>query len=172
MEDIIIKEVAPEDAAKWLDFTRLTGSETENLSFGKEGLPISVEEEADFIRYINDDPHSVAFLAWKDNEIIGSGSLGGLPRRMSHRASLGLSVAKAHWNKGIGSALLRRVIDWAGENGIEIINLEVRSDNDSAIHLYEKFGFQKTGAVPAYFKIGDKYADCDIMYLDLRRQRR
>ena len=67
-------------------------------------------------------------------------------------------------DQGIGSKL----IEFAKSAGIEIINLEVRSDNASAVHLYEKFGFKHIGTSPAFFKIDDEYYDFEIMYLDLR----
>ena len=99
---------------------------------------------------------------------VGDVSLSGLPRRMNHRAELGLTVLKSEWNKGLGSQLLQKAIEFAKSNDIEIINLEVRSDNLRAIHVYKKFGFRKIGTSPAYFKIADSYIDFDIMYLDLR----
>ena len=51
---------------------------------------------------------------------------------------------------------------------VRVINLEVRSDNMSAIHLYEKYGYKKTGMIPAFFKIDKEYVDFDNMSLDLR----
>lgn len=168
MSHLVIKEAAPEDAALRLAYSKQIGSETDNLSFGKEGFPVSVEQEAEYLRLIQKDPRSVCFLAWKEGHIVGDVSLNGLPRRMSHRAELGLSVIKAEWNHGIGSMLLQKAIEWAKENAFSVINLEVRSDNSRAIHVYEKFGFRKAGTLPAYFKIGDAYIDFDIMYLDLR----
>ena len=61
------------------------------------------------------------------------------------------------------------LIEYAKKNGIEILNLEVRSDNVNAIHLYEKYGFRHIGTSPAYFKIGDDYVDFELMFLDLRQ---
>jgi ribosomal protein S18 acetylase RimI-like enzyme len=61
-----------------------------------------------------------------------------------------------------------RLIGFAKETGVEIINLEVRCDNSRAIQLYEKYGFRCLGTSPAFFKIGDKYIDFELMYLDLR----
>ena len=87
---------------------------------------------------------------------------------MSHRAELGLTVVKAEWNSGIGSELMQKLIDYARENALELIYLEVRGDNSRAIHLYKKFGFKKVGTLPAYFKIGEEYIDFDSMVLDLR----
>lgn len=44
----------------------------------------------------------------------------------------------------------------------------MRSDNVSAIPLYEKYGYVKTGVIPALYKIENNYVDFDIMSLDLR----
>ncbi len=165
---ITIREARPEDAAAILAYLKQIGGETDNLTFGGEGLPISVADEEEHIRRMAADPHSVHYLALQDGAIVGDGSLRGLSRRMSHRAEFGLSVARAAWGQGIGRALLARMIDYAKTHGIELINLEVRADNARAIRLYEKFGFRPIGVSPAYFKIGHEYADVLSMYLDLR----
>ena len=169
MDNIIIKEASPEDALERIEYSKKIGSETDNLSFGSEGFPISVEGEEEYIRSVLKDERSCSFFAWRDKEIIGDVSLTGFPRRMNHRAELGITVLKSEWNKGLGSRLLKMAIEYAKSHGIEIINLEVRSDNFRAIHVYEKYGFRKIGTSHAYFKIGDSYIDFDIMYLDLRK---
>jgi len=46
-----------------------------------------------------------------------------------------------------------------------VLDLQVRSDNARAIHLYQKFGFQKLGTHPAFFKIENKEIPFDQMYL-------
>lgn len=168
MEDFDIREASPEDAEKLIAFLAKTGGETDYLSFGKEGLPISVEAEKKLIQNMKEGEHSVLYLAWKGEEIIGDASLNGFSRRMSHRGEFGISVAKSEWGQGIGSALLQKIIEYAEEHGTELINLEVRSDNRRAIQMYEKFGFWKIGTSPAYFKIGGEYYDFDLMVLDLR----
>ena len=168
MDSIIIREAAPEDAFARIEYSKKIGAETDNLSFGAEGFPISVDGEAEYIRSILKDEKSCLFFAWRNGEIIGDVSLGGLPIRMNHRAELGLTVLKSEWNRGLGSQLLQKAIEFAKSHGIEIINLEVRSDNLRAIHVYKKFGFRKIGTSPAYFKIENSYIDFDIMYLDLR----
>lgn len=163
-----IKEGQPEDAKAMLEFTRQAGSETDNLTFGAEGLGLTLEQEAAFIESMRDDPRTVFLCAWKDGRMIGTGSLRGMNRRMKHRAGLAISVLKSEWNKGVGSALMERLIGFAEETGIEIIELEVRCDNKRAIHLYEKYGFKRIGTYPAFFKIGNEYIDFELMCLDLR----
>ena len=168
MKEFIIREARSEDAKQIIEYIRKIGAETNNLTFGSEGLPVTVESEAMMLERMQGERHSVMFVAEKDGEIIGNGSLNGMPRRMSHRAELGITVLKNEWNTGVGSALMEELIDYAKKNEIEIINLEVRVDNSSAIHLYEKYGFQKIGVSPAFFKIENEYIDFLIMYLDLR----
>jgi len=90
--------------------------------------------------------------------------------RMSHRANFAISVAKSEWGSGIGSALLEKCISFAKDSGIEIINLDTRSDNIRAISLYKKFGFVKIGRMSAFLKINGEYIDADLMYLDLREK--
>ena len=86
---------------------------------------------------------------------------------MKHRGDFAISVAKDYWNKGIGSQLLNNIIAFARENDFEIIDLQVRSDNKRAIHLYEKYGFKKIGEHPAFFKIDDENISFYIMCLEL-----
>lgn len=169
LNKIIIREAVAEDAEKLLEHMRRVGSESDNLSYGAAGPSLSVEEEAEFLRATRLDRRSIMLIAWKNNEIVGSANLKAFSRRMSHRAELGITVKRSEWNRGIGSALLERIVEFAGGADIEIISLEVRSDNQNAIHLYKKFGFKNMGKFPAFFKIADVYHDCELMYLDLRQ---
>lgn len=168
MEGIKIREALSEDAEQIIAYTKIVGQETQNLTFGESGFPITLEQEKEFLKSVHDDKTSVYLVVCKNGGIIAQGSLSGLPRRMCHRAELSLTVRKNYWNRGIGSALMVELIKYAKENGIEILNLEVRSDNINAIHLYEKFGFKHIGTSPAYFKTDGNYADFELMYLDLR----
>lgn len=168
MKDIEIREALAEDAERLIEYMKIVGGETENLTFGEEGLPVTIEQEKQFLNRIYEDKKSVYLIACRNGEIIGNGGLNGLPRRMCHRAELGISVKRTYWNCGIGSRIMEELIDYARANEIEILNLEVRKDNVNAIHLYEKFGFKHIGTSPAFFKIDGEYADFELMYLDLR----
>lgn len=168
MDNIEIRELLPEDAEQMIEYLKKIGGETDNLTFGKEGLPITVEQEKEFLRQARESKQSVHYGAWKNGQIIGHGNLSGFPRRMSHRAEMSLAVMKSEWNQGIGSMLVEKLIQYARQNEIEIIQLEVRNDNTGAIHLYEKHGFQRIGTIPAYFKMENAYFDFDMMCLDLR----
>ena len=166
--EITYREAAPADAAALLDYMKQAGSESDNLSFGPEGLSFSVEQEAAILESIKANPRSIMLLAFDGSEIVGNASIHGSSRpRFSHRYELAITVRKSHWGRGIGTALMVRLIAFAKEIGAEVVSLEVRSDNDRAIALYRKFGFEKFGTYQKFFKFGEAYFDADYMNLYL-----
>lgn len=149
---ITIEKAKPSYAKEMLEYLKEVGKETDNLSFGSEGFPFSVKEETDYLESINNSCDEVIFVAKHNGKIIGDASISRLQRRMSHRGELGISVRKEFWNKGIGTKLMANIIAFAKENHFEIIDLQVRSDNLPAIHLYKKFGFEKNRYSPRSFQ--------------------
>jgi ribosomal protein S18 acetylase RimI-like enzyme len=165
---ITIRKAVAADAVQLLEFMKRIGGETDNLTFGGEGLPFSVEDEAVYISSMENSRDNLMLLAKDGEVIVGNASLSRMPRRMSHRGDFSVAVAKDYWNKGIGRALLEKVIAFAKENDFAVIDLQVRSDNQGAIHLYEKYGFQKIGSHPAFFKINGENVSFDYMYLSVK----
>lgn len=82
----------PEDAAALLDYLKIVGGETDNLSFGAEGVPLAPEEEQAYLRTQVDSPDHVQYLARVDGELIGTASLNRKPGRMRHRGVFGISA--------------------------------------------------------------------------------
>ncbi|MBQ5321635.1 MAG: GNAT family N-acetyltransferase [Oscillospiraceae bacterium] len=165
---ITIEKASPNDAAAIIEYLKQIGGETDNLTFGAEGLPITVEAEADYLAQLENSRNNIMLVAKDNGKIVANATLNRMPRRMSHRGDISVAVIKEYWNKGIGSQLLSRIIDFAKENSFDIIDLQVRSDNLQAIHLYKKYGFQKICRYPSFFKIGNKFIDFDFMYLPLK----
>lgn len=156
-----------QDAAALLEYLKIVGGETENLSFGAEGVPLDIEAERAYLDTQVQPHKNIQLLAKANGEIIGTASLNRRQNRMSHRAEFGISVKKAWWGFGVASALTEYILDFARKTGVEQINLEVRSDNSRAIALYKKFGFRKLCTFPGFFKINGELVDFDFMNLDL-----
>ena len=62
-----------------------------------------------------------------------------------------LAVAPARRQQGLGSRLMRGVLDLARKEGAERATLEVRRSNDAARALYERLGFQVEAIRPDYY---------------------
>ena len=55
-------------------------------------------------------------------------------------------------NKGLGTAMMRVLMDEAARAGIPV-RLTVASSNDPSLRLYQRLGFVETGAVPMYVEM-------------------
>lgn len=99
----VIERARAEDAAALLDYLKIVGGETENLSFGAEGVPLDLETERDYLRSQCESADNVQYLAKVYGEIIGTASLNRKPQRMSHRGEFGISLKKR------GGAAARRL---------------------------------------------------------------
>jgi ribosomal protein S18 acetylase RimI-like enzyme len=59
-----------------------------------------------------------------------------------HKAELGISVHDDYQNLGIGTALLNHLLAIAKMKKLKKVWLIVNTENDRAVHLYEKAGFE------------------------------
>lgn len=85
------------------------------------------------------------------------------PRRR-HVGVIGLAVRDDWQGKGIGTALMRAALDLA-DNWLNLtrVELEVYTDNEAAVRLYERFGFEREGRLRQHaFRDGD-YVDSYVM---------
>ena len=155
---MIYRRPCGDDAAEMIRYLKCIGAESDNLTFGAEGLPITEEKERDFLSKINPNVY-VVIAVDDDGRITGDASLERGPRRLSHAAELGISTLKEFWGQGIGSRLMEEMIAYAKENGITKINLRVRADNERAKVLYKKFGFVKEGDDRRMMEIDGEYFD-------------
>ncbi|WP_027797806.1 GNAT family N-acetyltransferase [Paraburkholderia acidipaludis] len=96
--------------------------------------------------YDNHTPGSVRLCAEINARVVGNVTLMvGKPRR-AHCGSLGIAVDDAFQGRGVGSALMAAIVDYADRSlGLRRIELEVYPDNAAAIALYRKFGFVEEG---------------------------
>ena len=94
-----------------------------------------------------------------EEEVIAIANLSVQERhKIDHKASIGLSVKKAYWNQGIGTKIMEYFIKYSIENKqLNILNLEVRTDNERAIKIYKNLGFKITGTIPKAVKNNEIY---------------
>ncbi|MET8156308.1 ribosomal protein S18-alanine N-acetyltransferase [Sphaerisporangium sp. NPDC005289] len=65
-----------------------------------------------------------------------------------------IAVNAGHQRAGIGSAMLRALLEEAGRRGATAVFLEVRADNPPAQGMYERFGFERIGLRREYYDDG------------------
>jgi ribosomal protein S18 acetylase RimI-like enzyme len=89
--------------------------------------------------------------------------------RLQHTADLSMGVARSARGRGLGRLILQTALDQLrAESVIEIVYLMVRSDNASAIRLYENTGFETVAVLDHDTRIGDAYFDGILMRKRIR----
>ena len=78
---------------------------------------------------------------------------------------LSISVIKKIQSKGVGTLLLRSMLDQCKAMNYKKIFLEVRTSNLQAINFYQKFGFIKDAIRDNYYK--DNSEDALLMSLSI-----
>lgn len=64
---------------------------------------------------------------------------------------LKIAVNESSRRSGIATALLNHLIHFLSQRSIELLFLEVRSQNQSALNFYKKSGFLQIGVRPRYY---------------------
>ena len=98
------------------------------------------------------DERRVQLVAINQAKVIGNIGLDQYARiRQSHVGSVYMGVAQDWHGKGVGSKLMAAVLDIA-DNWMNLVRVEltVYSDNEAALALYQKFGFEVEGTLRKY----------------------
>ena len=146
----------------------IIGEETDFLSFGVEGLNITLEEERNYFK--NSSAKNFFLIAEIEEKIVGNCSISTNEKRvrLKHFGELGIVVLKECWNLGIGNKLIETALLLGKNGGLKKVNLETRSDNKKAIVLYKKLGFIQLGIIPNGFLLPNgTYEDIIPHYISL-----
>lgn len=115
------------------------------------GIPSErIKRNEDFIANMDSQNHAfVAVTTGADGRelVIGNASLSTFANhRKRHVGSIGIMVHRDYQCQGVGSSLMAALLDVA-DNWLMLVRVEltVFADNERAIHVYEKFGFEKEG---------------------------
>jgi len=149
----IIRNATITDAKGVLENTKIIREETDFLLSYPDEINFSIEEKEEFLENKENSPCEIQICALVDNRIVGLAGISavGSKDKVKHRAEFGISIEKAYYGKGIGTALTKACIECAKTAGYRQLELEVVDENKNAIALYKKFGFKETGRNPRGF---------------------
>ena len=145
--DVIIRRAHKGDEDRYAEVSRRCYLETRFLSRCETDEMPSAEELLGFIEDVENSDKEALLVAVCNDLIVGFGDITSClnKAKMKHKCDLNISILNEYWHLGIGSALMCSLIEFARSAGYEQINLNVASDNERAIHLYERLGFLITG---------------------------
>jgi len=134
-ERIVVRRLGEGDGPALQRFNAGLGKETRSVF-----LPHAYDDStvAEYIRrsQTNEDR---TYVALSGGEIVGYFFLWEIT---NPNALLGIGVADAYQNRGLGTEMMRILIEDARALGLQGLELTTVLDNARAFHLYQKMGFQ------------------------------
>jgi ribosomal-protein-alanine N-acetyltransferase len=135
---VTFDELGPSDAARCAELEA-------QLFDGDDPWPAAAflrELAAQHIRYV---------AARADDKLVGYAGVARLGRKPPYEYEIHtIGVDPAYQGRGLGREMLLRLLEWADGGAVY---LEVRTDNEPAIAMYEKAGFVTVGLRKRYYRV-------------------
>jgi RimJ/RimL family protein N-acetyltransferase len=102
----------------------------------------------------------IGVVAEVGNKVVGNSEVERFgARRQSHVGSLGISIRNGYRNTGIGTEMMRVLLNESRKAGLRLLILDVFATNIRAKHVYEKVGFREVGKMPKAVQKDGEYID-------------
>lgn len=161
-QNLIVRNPELGDEEGLINQMKIVDCETRFLAREPGEFDFTLEQEREFIKNRMNNENGLFLIGEIDGRIIANCSVGLISnsKRYLHRAAMGIAICMDYWNKGIGKKLMHESIQWCEEIGIEQLELEVVTQNNRAVSMYQDLGFKIYGTKRHALKYGDgTYAD-------------
>lgn len=168
--ELLVRNAVASDARALRDIMQRTHSETDYLLSYPDEQSVDDEQEARSLAETERSDNEVELVAVLGGRIVGSAGITavGSRRKVVHRARFGISVLKDCWGMGIGRVFMEASIDCARRAGYAQLELEVVADNERAVSLYRRAGFEEYGRNPrGYWSSSAGFQELVHMRLEL-----
>jgi putative acetyltransferase len=161
MSEVIIRALEPEDLDDLAEIYMMPKCQ-------RETLQLPYQSRAEVKRRFetpNPDRRLLVAVLKESGKVVGNIGLHSIRReRRAHVGQIGMMVHDDYQGQGIGSKLMAAAIE-LGERWLNYrrIELEVYTDNEPAIRLYQKFGFVIEGTMRQFACRDGVYVDAYMM---------
>ena len=163
---IRIRRAEPADAVSLVELAEAVGGEEGALDPRDGHLAVRRRAEQ-YLKTVLRHPDATVIVALDGERVVGA-SRYPATRKSSRRRS-GTDGGREPPPPGIGKRLLEEAVTWARGVGIRKLELHVFPWNESALRLYESFGFDREGYRKRHYVRGDEFVDAVLMALEIPR---
>lgn len=166
-EEVVVRTGVADDAAAVVAHrVHISHTSAHNVVQPDE-LDGDLEKEREWLRERAERGYDLFIIALSDRDpglVLGALHFHSFKWRiLAHHGEFGISVDESWRGRGVGTALINVLLDWARNHPtIEKVCLGVYEDNAGAIRLYERLGFRLEGRREKFFKTARGYRD-DLM---------
>ncbi|MEN1968487.1 GNAT family N-acetyltransferase [Lentibacillus sp. N15] len=156
----LIRVVKENEAEALLDLVKQVEAESPYMLHGAGERKTTVESMRKMITTSAAGENSSILVAEEKGELAGYClAMGGKANRIQHSAYIVIGILEAHHGKGIGTAFFTTVEHWAKSQDLRRLELTVTVENEAAIGLYKKAGFDVEGVKKDSLLIGGVFKD-------------
>jgi putative acetyltransferase len=112
-----------------------------------------------------EEPRHIALVAEVEKKVVGLVTLSIDEEIYRYDSWLSIYVHESFWHKGVGTQLIKAVIDAARDIGLKRISLVVYAGNKAAIDMYKKIGLKTEGCTKYGLYTFGRYMDTILMGL-------
>jgi RimJ/RimL family protein N-acetyltransferase len=164
---LLVRAARAEDAARLAEMKNAIIAEDAYTLAGPGEHTATAERLERTIAEHADEPGYLYLVAEAGGQVVGELTFSnGHLRKTAHAGQLSVYLGRDWRERGVGSILLRRLLEWAAAHPtIEKVGLAVFSDNSRALAAYRKAGFVEEGRCPRDMKLASgEYVDSVLMY--------
>jgi len=144
--NIVIRQAIPDDASKIIELNKKLATETKYMLRELEEINLDVSKEKERISKAVESDDNLLLIAQAGDSIVGVlGFFRNNRKRIKHVGAFAVGVEKKYWGKGIATALINEMEAWIKDKGIKRIEMTVVENNERAISLYKKLGYEIEG---------------------------
>ena len=154
-----IRKIQIEDAKNLLNLLKKLDTETTFLLYEKDERNSTIEQQRKNIQE-QLEKGSLTFVLEDNKKLVGY-VFGNIftANRKKHCMNLAIAILQEYTDKGYGTKLMNTIEEYAINNRITRLELEVAKTNKVAISLYQKTGFEEEGIKRNAFLVNGKYED-------------
>ena len=151
---IVIRHGCVADAAQSLELFRAVVEEERYFTVSSEECGRTLHAQESQFRRHSLERDSCIIVACIEENLVGQLSIrSGSYLRTKHVGTVEMFVDQSSRGMGIGSQLLKFALKWSKQrSSLRKIELSVFADNQRAVALYHKFGFEEEGRIKGAFR--------------------
>jgi RimJ/RimL family protein N-acetyltransferase len=157
---LTIRDITADDAAAFLDLCLTLDRETPFMMYEPGERTTTIDQQRDMLTDVIASSNSTIIVADVGVQLAGYvAATGGEFNRIRHSAYVVAGLRQAFAGQGIGTQLFAALDVWAVAHAIQRLELTVRVDNDAAIRLYQRTGFEIEGTKRRSLVVKGEYID-------------
>ncbi|MEM0357613.1 MAG: GNAT family N-acetyltransferase [Candidatus Bathyarchaeia archaeon] len=145
LESLKIRRANESDLQQVVKLSEKLGKDESTMDSMVSPLPSEFQNPKWILKNIKGE-NTVVFVAETNGKIVGY-SLGWISQPWSYKAKRGYIcdcfVEKSHRRQGIGKALVKAMLEWFKDKGVECVEADIYSKNIPSLALFKGLGFKE-----------------------------